>query len=91
MIATQPGPTDPPLAAAGQLAVQAVRAVPQLRWAVVDVVIPADGDDHLPQTGAVQGLSLNPRLSAEDTVISGDLDRFFRRLLGERSASAEAL
>lgn len=72
-----------PRVSAERLAVQAVRAVPQLRWGVVEIVVPADGDDHLPPAGLVQGMSLTPRFSPADTVVAGDIDRFFQRLLGE--------
>lgn len=79
----EPDVAAAPLAAAERLAVQAVQAVPQLRWGVVEVVVPADGDDYLPPAGLVQGMSLTPRFYPADTVVAGDLDRFFQRLLGE--------
>jgi len=68
---------------ASTLAVHAVRAVPELRWAVVDTVVRprrlAEG-----RAGAclVEGLSLNPETAAGDRVVGGNLESFYSWLLG---------
>ncbi|MDO5492909.1 MAG: ATP-grasp domain-containing protein [Nesterenkonia sp.] len=67
---------------AGRAAVQAVRAVPELRWAAVDVVVrPAQQDQALPQRALVEGLSQGPVFSADDLVLAGDIDAFCRMIV----------
>lgn len=58
------------------LAVQAVRAFPELRWAGVDIVVPDD------QSPVVEGMTLNPMLPSSMTLVKGgDLDSFFEEIL----------
>jgi len=66
----------------GKLAVEAVRAVPELRWAVVDLVVrPQRIKEGRRGAALVEGLSLNPRLSQQDMVVAGDLQDFFTWLV----------
>ncbi|WP_261623354.1 ATP-grasp domain-containing protein [Nesterenkonia marinintestina] len=81
---SQQSPTSA-LDAASRAAVQAVRAVPELRWAAVDVVVrPGRNDQGLPERALVEGLAQRPEFSADDVVLAGDVDAFFRAVvLGE--------
>lgn len=60
--------------AAGILAVHAVRAVPELRWAAVDVVLGSDPCEDI----LVEGLTTAPSSTAADQIIAGDFDDFCR-------------
>ena len=77
VIATPTGPlavtSSEPISAAQlpqgtDLATRAVRAIPELRWAAVDIVITKRG------RALVEGLSLNPSFGPEDLLIAGSLD-----------------
>lgn len=63
--------------AASRLAVRAVRAIPELRWAAVNVLIRprllANGN---PDGLLVEGLTLTPSYSPQDQVRAGDFDQF---------------
>lgn len=52
------------------LAVRAIRAVPELRWGAVDMVLP-DGSDGREQL--VLGIQLNPILAPNDRLLAGSL------------------
>lgn len=58
------------------LATRAVRAVPELRWASVDIVITDRG------RALVEGLSKNPSFTPEDRLIAGSLDDVWTLILG---------
>lgn len=69
------------------VAVRAVRAIPGLRWAAVDVILP-------PSPGSVplvEGLSLNPVLDVLDTVIVGSIEDVLNTIAGERLKVAESV
>lgn len=60
---------------ASSLAVRAVRAVPELRWSCVDIIIsPARG-------GLVEGMTLNPRFESSDVVVGGSVEDFYKYLV----------
>lgn len=60
---------------ASEVAVEAVRAVPELRWAVVDVVVTE-------QAGAlVEGMTIRPRFEADDEVFAGSLEEVFTMII----------
>lgn len=67
---------------ASRLAVRAVRAVPELRWAAVDVLIRprllAKGDR---EGLLVEGLSITPSYSPQDQIRAGDFDQFCAEVL----------
>lgn len=65
--------------AATTLALQAVQAVPQLRWAVVDVLIRARRFGRM--RAVVESMTLQPAFSGNDTVIAGDLGSVYAMLL----------
>ncbi|HIZ36681.1 MAG TPA: hypothetical protein H9815_12960 [Candidatus Ruania gallistercoris] len=75
----QPRPDADSTARASALAVQAVRAVPQLRWAVVDVLVRAGrfGRRH----ALVESMTLQPVFSTLDAIVAGDLQAVFAMLL----------
>lgn len=59
--------------ATGLLAVEAVRAVPELRWAAVDIVLaPVEGGTEL----LVEGLTTAPSFTHGDQIIAGGIDEF---------------
>ncbi|WP_261623329.1 ATP-binding protein [Nesterenkonia marinintestina] len=72
---------------AAELADAAVQAVPQLRWAVVDVVITRSADGDEPQV-LVEGMSLSPRIRAEERMLAGRIEEFLDRLLPEEVSGA---
>jgi hypothetical protein len=63
---------------AGQLAIESVRTVPGLRWAMVDIVL-LDGRRSQP---LVEGMGTEPVLAGTDRVIAGNLDRVLETILG---------
>lgn len=75
--AVQP-PSVEELGKASELAVRAVRAIPELRWAVVDVVVP---DPESGQGALVEGLSSNPALEGTPVVLAGSSREFAEALL----------
>lgn len=63
--------------AASRLAVRAVRAVPELRWAAVTVLIrPRLIANGVPGGLLVEGLTLTPSYSPQDQIRAGDFDQF---------------
>lgn len=67
------------LAAAGQLAVHAVRAIPELSWAAVDLVVRQSRFKEGRRGGVlIEGLTLEPEYTTEDQIIVGDFDAFVR-------------
>lgn len=65
------------IADAGRLAVWAVRSIPELRWAAVDIVVTGAADDtDSTDRVLVEGLSQTPDFSLDDEVIAGGLDTF---------------
>lgn len=70
------------ISAAGDLAVRAVRAVPELRWAAVDVLVrPRRLQESRPGGALIEGLTLVPKFAPEDEIIAGDFDAFAHRIL----------
>lgn len=65
--------------ALGDTAARAVRAIPGLRWAAVDIVLPA----ARPSAPLVEGLSLNPVLDVLDTVVAGSIGDVLTTIAGE--------
>lgn len=68
------------IARASERAVSAVRALPELRWAAVYVLVLPSGNC------LVEGLSLNPRFTGHDVVVAGDVDEFFTWIVEDSSA-----
>lgn len=68
-----------------RVAVESVRAVPQLRWASVNVVIPTDADRL---EGLVEGMSFRPVFLIDDVVIAGSLEDVFRLIISGASGGA---
>lgn len=60
-------------------ACRAVRAIPGLRWAAVDVVISEHDGKTRPR---VEGLSVTPQITAEDRLLAGELEGFYSYILG---------
>lgn len=69
--------------AVSQAAVQAVRAVPGLRWAWVDVAFTSSAFSERP-AAAVEGMTLNPLLSPKDLCLAGSLDDALRAITARR-------
>lgn len=59
--------------AAGNLAVQAIRAIPELRWGSVDVVVRPAKQPGGPSRVLVEGLEASPTLHANQRVLAGSL------------------
>lgn len=75
-------PASPVLAEISRLGVSAVRAVPQLRWAVVHIVYPfPKQDDSRKRNAMVEMLTINPTFSAESEVIVGSMSSVFNTLI----------
>ncbi|MGO2859777.1 MAG: hypothetical protein ACTIC1_01375 [Brevibacterium sp.] len=73
-----------------KLAVRAVRAVPQLRWGVVEIV----HQQELDRSGRkvetmVEGITLNPTVSTADTVIAGSMDNFVTLVVNGALSAAD--
>lgn len=68
-----------------RVAVKSVRAVPQLRWASVNVVIPTDADRL---EGLVEGMSFRPVFLIDDVVIAGSLEDVFGLIISGASEDA---
>lgn len=60
--------------AANDLAVRAVRAIPELRWAAVDVVLP-DGLTATQENLVVEGLRRDFAIESGDRVVSGSIEQ----------------
>lgn len=84
-----PGPLDDAhLATAGKQAVEAVRAIPELHWAAVDLVVrPSRLRENRSGGVLVEGLTLTPRFSPTDRIIAGDLDGFCRSIIDDAVAA----
>ena len=69
-------------ARAPSAAVDAVRAIPELPWAAVDLYFgrTASGSDHQGRA-YVEGLSMNPMLTAEQRLLAGGFDELFHLML----------
>lgn len=79
------GASTPPLSqasliAASNLAVHAVRAVPELRWAAVDVLVrPWRTRKNRPSSALlVEGLTRAPVFATDDQIVAGGFDAFVR-------------
>ena len=69
-------------AAAGEMAVEAVRAIPELRWAAVDTLIRQSRiRDGRPNGVLVEGLTDQPTYSTHTRLLAGDFDIFFHHLI----------
>lgn len=73
---------DDVLRSAGSLAVAAVRAVPELRWGVVDVLLSARAGRRRP--AVVEGMLANPPLRRDDLLLAGDPTTLLDEIFGER-------
>lgn len=83
-------PTQQVLDDATALAVSAVRALPQLNWAVVDVVCPIPGATTTVKTSSfVERLSANPTFGPESTVIAGSIDRTLDLIIDRATHTGE--
>lgn len=82
--------TDAELSTASYAAIQAVRAIPELRWASVDLLLHPRRIRHDRDRGAlVEGLSISPAFTTADHVVAGDMDDFFTWiLLGSEAPTA---
>lgn len=70
------------LSVAGRVAVEAIRAVPELRWAAVDVVVRQKRVRDGRAGGVlVEGMTIAPQFSPQATIIAGSLDSFFAHIL----------
>ena len=68
--------------AASRLAVQAIRAIPELRWAAVDVLIRPTRILQGRSDGLlVEGLSSAPYFTEHHMVLAGDFDQFCRSII----------
>lgn len=76
------GFSDAQLLRACTAAVDAVRAIPELPWAAVDLYFgrTASGSDHQGRA-YVEGLSMNPMLTAEQRLLAGGFDELFHLML----------
>lgn len=78
--------TEETLSAASELAVQAVRAIPELRWAAVDILVRQKRlQDGRGGGLIVEGMTLVPRFAEQDCVIAGSVDEFFEYLIPSAS------
>lgn len=64
-------------------AVDAVRAIPELRWAAVDVAVgrTSNGNQGLPREVLVEGMTINRTLTGNEEIRAGDMDDAFRFIL----------
>ena len=75
--AVRPGGRDVKLAE--ELAIRAVGAIPELRWAAVDVTL---ARTEMGRTRPVViGMTTEPRIRATDHLVAGGLDRFLEEML----------
>lgn len=73
------------------MAVKAVRAVPQLGWAVVEVVRRFERDLVPGRPSAtIESMSINPAFSQHSQIVAGSLDNFVRNIELRAMKSAEA-
>lgn len=65
--------------AASDIAVRALRAIPELRWAAIDVLVrPTRIKENRGNGVLIEGITRQPSYSADDTIIAGDFDDFCR-------------
>lgn len=80
-IVAEPGqkkPAEAVLTDISRRAVSAVRAIPQLRWAVATIVWPfVEQEGAYRRESMLENLLLNPKFKAQSEVISGSMDRVF--------------
>ena len=76
--------SDENLRAASDLAVNVVRAVPGLRWASVDMVIPSTKGG--PSGPTVEGVGFDPWLWDSDVLVAGDMESVYATILGRSLA-----
>lgn len=69
------------VASASNVAIQAVRAVPELRWAAVDVVMLKRREDSTSTSSFVEGMTIQPTYTTQDQIIAGSFDDFCRWLV----------
>lgn len=67
--------------AAGRVAVDAVRAVPGLRWAAVDVLVRTRAGGRT--AGLVEGMSVNPTVNRSHLVLAGSFDNLWSTIRNE--------
>lgn len=87
----QSQPDDEIVEKVSTLAVAAVRTVPQLRWAVVDIVQPFGKreNDSRPEA-VVEEISINPTFDSMSEVIAGSMDKIVDLLItGAHPTAAE--
>lgn len=74
--------SDAQLTRACAAAVQAVRAVPELTWAAVDLYMGRDlSDGDATGRAFVEGLAMNPVLTADELLLNGAFDDLFALML----------
>lgn len=80
--ADAPALTDDAIVGGAELAVRAVRAIPDLRWAAVDVVAPDPRPAGVSAAPAVvERVSIRPELGDNHVLIAGDMTEFFDAIL----------
>lgn len=65
-----------------EAAVQSVRAIPSLTWAVVDVVLPEDNPRPV-----VEGIDLNVTFEGVERILAGSLEGVLRTVVGQHAES----
>jgi hypothetical protein len=73
------------LSRAKRLAVAAVRAVPELRWASVEVVFPRPDATDSPPLPSVEHLSTDPFLPVGHRILDGSIEGFLETILAAGS------
>jgi D-alanine-D-alanine ligase-like ATP-grasp enzyme/L-alanine-DL-glutamate epimerase-like enolase superfamily enzyme len=69
---------DKQVAGAARLATEAVRAVPELRWAAVSVLIPhGTGSSTATESAVVERMTLRPEIAGSQFLVAGRLSDFF--------------
>ncbi len=68
-------------AAASKVGVEAVRAIPELRWGAVAIVFRKALIGG--RTALVEGVSIDPMISTDHSVVAGSLDNVWARVLAE--------
>jgi D-alanine-D-alanine ligase-like ATP-grasp enzyme len=66
-----------------QVAVEAIRAIPELRWATVDILVcsPRVTEDETTGGILVEGLTQQPSYSANEYLVAGSFNRFFTAMI----------
>lgn len=80
--------TDPEINSASRTAIQAVQAIPELRWAAVDLLFTTQGlsQENFPKA-LVEGLTTKPVYGNGEHVLTGDFDAFARWVVDSSSTS----